>query len=206
MTKTTTAIAIAALVASASAAPVLAQSKGDMTLGLGIHSVMPQGGNSTTTAGLLNVDDNVRPTLTFEYFIADRIGIEVLGAYPFEHDINLVGTGTVAKTKQLPPTISVQYHFVNNSTVTPFVGLGLNYTTFFDTEGVGALAGTSVSLEDSWGLAAHAGVDFQVSDHGSLRIDARYINIETDAEVGGAKIGKVNIDPLVIGAAYVYRF
>ncbi|MCZ4351149.1 outer membrane beta-barrel protein [Roseovarius aestuarii] len=204
MTKTTTAFALAALVASA--APALAQSKGDMTLGFGIHNVMPQGGNSTTAAGLLNVDDNARPTLTFEYFIADRVGVEVLAAYPFEHDINLAGTGKVAKTKHLPPTISLQYHFVNNSTVTPFVGIGINYTTFFDTDGVGALAGTSVSLDDSWGLAAHAGLDFKVSEHGSLRLDARYMNIETDVKVGGAKIGKVNIDPLVVGVAYVHRF
>ncbi|MEB8385971.1 outer membrane beta-barrel protein [Rhodobacteraceae bacterium KMM 6894] len=204
MTKTFSALALAALVASAT--PALAQSKGDMTLGLGIHNVMPQGGNSNTAAGLLNVDDNARPTLTFEYFIADRVGVEVLAAYPFEHDINLAGTGKVAKTKHLPPTISLQYHFVNNSTMTPFVGIGLNYTTFFDTKGVGALAGTSVSLDDSWGLAAHAGVDFKVSDRGSLRVDARYINIQTDAKVGGAKIGKVDIDPLVVGVAYVHRF
>lgn len=204
MTKTTTAFALAALVASA--APALAQNKGDMTLGFGIHNVMPQAGSSTTTAGQISVDDNARPTLTFEYFIADRVGVEILAAYPFEHDINLAGAGKVAKTKHLPPTISLQYHFVNNSPVTPFVGLGLNYTTFFDTDGVGALAGSSVSLDDSWGLAAHAGVDYKISDNGALRFDVRYMNIETDAKVNGAKIGKVAIDPLVVGVAYVHRF
>lgn len=205
MTHKFTALALAALMA-APAAPALAQSKGDMTLGIGIHNVNPQAGNSNTTAGLLNVDDNTRPTLTFEYFIADRVGVEVLAAWPFEHDINLVGTGKVAKTKHLPPTISLQYHFVNNSAMTPFVGVGINYTTFFDTDGVGALAGTSVSLDDSWGIAAHAGVDFKVSERGSLRLDARYMKIATDAKVGGAKIGKVDIDPVIFGVAYVHRF
>lgn len=196
---------LAALLASA-AAPALAQSQGDMTLGIGVHSISPESGNSATAAGLINVDANVRPTFTFEYFVADKIGIELLASWPFEHDINLVGTGKVAKTKHLPPTLSVQYHFTNASSVTPFVGAGVNYTHFFDEKGVGALTGTSVSLDDSWGLALHAGVDFDISERGALRTDVRWINIETDATVGGTPIGKVKIDPWIFGAAYVLKF
>lgn len=198
-------LAAAALLATV-AAPALAQSKGDMTVGIGVHNVNPQGGNSTTTAGQISVGDNTRPTLTFEYFVADKIGIEVLAAWPFEHDIKLAGAGKIGKTKHLPPVLSIQYHFVNQSNVTPFVGLGVNYTTFFDDVGTGALAGARLDLDDSWGFAAHAGVDFKLSERGSLRLDARYIDIGTDVKVNGAKIGKVDIDPFVFGAAYVYRF
>ncbi len=205
MTKRFSAAVLGALL-GITAAPALAQSKGDMTIGLGVHSVTPDSGNSTTTAGLLNVDQNVRPTLTFEYFVADNIGIEVLAAWPFEHDINLVGTGKVAKTKHLPPTISIQYHFTNQSKVTPFVGAGLNYTFFFDDKGVGALAGTAVDLDDSWGLALHAGLDYQIGANASLRADVRYIDIETDVSIGGAPVGKVKIDPWVFGLAYVHKF
>jgi len=130
----------------------------------------------------------------------------VLAALPFEHDINLVGAGQVGKTKHLPPTISLQYHFVNQSRVTPFVGLGINYTTFFDDVGTGALAGAALDLDDSWGIAAHAGLDIKVSDAGALRFDMRYIDIETDVKVNGAAIGKVKIDPFVYGLAYVHTF
>jgi len=203
--KTLTLLTLATALAT-TAAPALAQSKGDMTLGLGLHSVMPTDSNSATTPGLLNVDPNIRPTVTFEYFIADNIGIEVLAAWPFEHDVNLVGTGKVAKTKQLPPTVSLQYHFANSSALTPFVGVGLNYTTFFDETGVGILAGQNVKLSDSWGLAAHAGVDYAVSDRGALRLDVRYIDIETDLRINGVQQGKVKIDPWVVGAAYVIKF
>jgi len=62
------------------ATPVFAQSKGDMTPGLGVHSISPTSSNSATTAGLANVDSNIRPTLTFEYFVADNLGIEVLAS------------------------------------------------------------------------------------------------------------------------------
>jgi outer membrane protein len=192
--------------AIALAAPALAQSKGDMTLGLGVAWINPTDDYSTTTAGGLRAKDNARPSLTFEYFIADRVGIEVLAAWPFEHDIELAGTGTVGKTKHLPPTVSLQYHFVNNSNFTPFVGLGINYTHFWDSKGTGVLAGTAISLDDSWGVAAHAGFDYALSDTTALRADVRWINIETKAKVGGAPVGTVDINPWVFGASYVFKF
>jgi outer membrane protein len=203
MTPRTT-LAATAIIA-AMGAPALAQSKGDMTVGIGVHNVNPQG-SSTTAAGRISVGDNTRPTLTFEYFVADKVGIELLAAWPFEHDISLAGAGKIGKTKHLPPVLSIQYHFVNDSKITPFVGLGVNYTTFFDDVGTGVLAGQRLDLSDSWGLAAHAGVDFKVSERGSLRLDMRYMDIGTDVKVNGVKIGKVDIDPFVFGAAYVYRF
>lgn len=191
------------------AAPALAQSQGDMTLGFGIGWVKPTDSYSATAApgsGLIRVDDNIRPTLTFEYFVADNIGVEVLAAWPFEHKAELQGVGDVVKTKHLPPTVSLNYHFTNNSSVTPFIGAGLNYTHFFDSKGIGALAGTPVSLDDSWGLALNAGVDVAISDRGAIRANVRWIDINTDVKVGGAPIGKVEIDPWVVQMAYVLKF
>ncbi len=177
-----------------------------MLLGLGLGYVAPTNSYSATAPGNLRADDDVRPTLTFEYFIADNIGIEVLAATPFEHDVQLQGVGDVVKTKHLPPTISLQYHFTNNSMMTPFVGAGINYTHFWDETGTGVLLGTPVSLDDSWGFALHAGIDFAISEKAAIRTDVRYIDIETDATVGGAPIGKVKIDPMVFGVSYVMKF
>ena len=202
--KTLTALTLATALAGA-AAPALAQEKGSMPLGIGIAGVLPDG-SSNTAAGSISVGDNVRPTLTFEYFLADNIGVEVLAAWPFEHDIKLAGAGTVGKTKHLPPTISLQYHFTNKSSLTPFVGIGINYTTFWDDKGTGVLAGVPIGLDDSWGLALHAGVDVAINEKSAFRFDVRYIDIETDVKVGGAPIGTVKIDPWVINAAYVMKF
>ncbi|NEK92069.1 MAG: OmpW family protein, partial [Xanthomonas euvesicatoria] len=101
-----------------------------------------------------------------EYFIADNLGIEVLAALPFEHDIALRGLGRVGSTKHLPPVISLQYHFNSQGRLSPFVGAGINYTRFFSTDTRGALAGSELELDDSWGLALHAGVDYKLSDRG----------------------------------------
>ena len=114
------------------AAPAFAQSAGDWTLGLGVHQVDPKSENGTLAGGTLplSVGSDAKPSLTFEYFIRDNLGIEVLAAWPFQHDISVKGVGRVGSTKHLPPTFSLQYHFNDKGVVSPLVGVGLNYTTF----------------------------------------------------------------------------
>jgi len=204
MTKTLTALTLTTAMV-ALAAPALAQERGDFTVGLGLAFVDPTDDYSTTAAGNLRADSDIQPSLTFEYFIADNIGIEVLAATPFSHTVEAQGGGDVVNLKHLPPTVSLQYHFTNSSTVTPFVGAGVNYTFFWDEELVGA-PGTSVSLDDSWGLALHAGLDFDISERAAVRTDVRWINIETDVNVGGTDIGKVTIDPIIWGVSYIMKF
>ena len=196
------------LALAAFAAPALAQSQGDWTLGIGAHVVDPKSDNGSLAGGTLDVevDDDVRPTITFEYFLRDNLGLEVLASLPFDHDIAIDGLGTVGSSRQLPPTVSLQYHFNGGGRVRPFVGAGVNYTTFFSEDTTGALSGSDLKLDDSWGLAAHAGIDFSVGERGAIRIDARWIDIDTDVSLDGADLGTVAIDPLVYGAAYVIRF
>jgi len=207
MQKTFLACALALSLAGA-ATPVLAQSKGDWTLGVGVHAVDPKSGNGRLADGTLpvRVDTDVKPTLTFEYFVRDNLGVEVIAAWPFEHDVSIAGLGTVGSTKQLPPTVSLQYHFNRKGKVSPFLGAGVNYTTFFSEDTRGALAGSKLKLDDSWGLAAHAGVDFALNERSAIRIDARWMDIDTDVKLDGARLGTVNIDPIVYGAAYVMKF
>jgi outer membrane protein len=197
----------AALVLGGLAAPAFAQQAGEWTFAVGAHQVNPKSDNGSVVGGTLDVEvgSNVRPTITAEYFVRDNLGIEVLAAWPFEHDISIKGVGQVGSTKHLPPTVSLQYHF-GEGKVKPFVGAGINYTLFMSEETEGALAGSDLELDDSFGLALHAGIDFKVGEKGAIRIDARWIDIDTDAKLNGVDIGTVNIDPLVYGAAYVFQF
>ncbi|GAB2662031.1 OmpW/AlkL family protein [Arenimonas aestuarii] len=201
----TTPIALA--LALAFSAPALAQQAGDWTISVGAHVVAPKSGNGTLAGGALAADvgDDWRPTVTAEYFFSPNWGLEVLASLPFEHDIELNGV-RAGSTKHLPPTFTLQYHFRNDSIATPFVGAGVNYTRFFDEETTGPLAGTDLSLRPSWGLAAHAGVDFAIGTGKWLRVDARYLDIDTSVKVNGTRVGTVNIDPTVYGAAFVWAF
>ncbi len=190
------------------ALPALAQSQGDWTLGIGAHQVDPKSDNGTLAGGTLplRIDSNVRPTVTFEYFVHQDLGVEVLAALPFEHDISVKGVGKVGSTKHLPPVVSLQYHFNSAGKLSPFVGAGINYTTFFSEKTTGALAGSKLKLDDSWGLAAHAGVDFALTERSALRVDLRWIDIDSKVKVNGSDLGTAHIDPLVYGLAYVMKF
>jgi len=204
--KTLSCLAAAAL--ALAAAPAFAQSAGDWTLGIGLHQVDPKSDNGKLAAGPLPlaVDSDAKPSITFEYFVKDNLGVEVLGALPFKHDISVKGVGKVGQTKHLPPTVTLQYHFNSAGKVSPLLGLGLNYTTFFSEDTQGALAGSKLKLGDSWGLAAHAGLDFKVGEKSAIRVDVRWADIDSKVKVDGAKLGTANIDPLVYGAAYVMKF
>ncbi|MEF9603919.1 outer membrane beta-barrel protein [Paracoccus sp. PXZ] len=199
-------LAIAAALA-ALASPVLAQSQGEWTLGFGIANVNPKSDNGTLAAGTVptSISDSTRPSITFEYFIRDNIGIEVLGALPFKHSIKSNGT-EIGTVKQLPPVISLQYHFDATPQLKPFVGLGVNFTGFWDGEAKGSLAGSELRVKNNWGLAAHVGADYWINERSAIRADLRWIDIGADVELNGAKIGTVDIDPVVAGISYVMKF
>jgi outer membrane protein len=199
-------IAVLALALGA-AAPAFAQQAGEWTFGVGITDINPKSDNGSLVNGTLDVevDNDIKPTFTAEYFVRDNLGIETFMTWPFEHDIAIAGLGRVGSTKLISPTVSLQYHF-GEGTVKPYVGVGVNYTRFGSEETAGPLAGTELELDDSFGLAANAGVDFEIGQNSLIRVNARWIDIDTDAQLNGADIGEVNIDPLVYGVGYVHKF
>ena len=82
------------------------------------------------------------------------------------------GTG-VTDVHIVSPTAFLNYHFGGEGTRwDPFVGVGINYTRFTDTTALPALNGhlgpTRISLSDSWGAAAHAGLVYRWDARWSL--------------------------------------
>ncbi len=188
--------------ATLGAQPALAE-KGDLILRGGAAVVNPKSDNSP----LVNVDEGYSPSIMLTYFLSDNWAIDVLGSLPFKHDINLNGGGKVGETKHLPPTVSLQYHFLPQGAVfRPYVGAGVNFTLFFDEETTGALAGTDLSLDNSFGVAAQIGADFALNDKWAINVDLRWADIDTDASLDGAPLGTVEIDPFVFGVSVAYKF
>lgn len=175
---------------------------GDFLVRVGASYVNPQSDNHP----VVDVESAASASINFTYMMTDIWAIEVLAAYPFKHDIELVGGDKVGSTKHLPPTVNLQYHFNPEKKFQPYVGFGLNYTTFFSEKTTGALAGTSLKLGDSWGLGGQIGFDVMLSDSMFLNFDARYIKIETKAKLDGLSIGTVEINPWVYGAHIGFKF
>jgi outer membrane protein len=98
--------------------------------------------------------------------------------------------------------------------VRPYIGAGINYTLFYSEDAStsleGAVGPTRVSLSDSFGWAAQAGVDIDLSKSMFLNLDIKYIDMDTTARLrttaAGSQRVRVNIDPLVVGAGIGFRF
>jgi len=181
---------------------------GDMFARVTLTNVNPNddaNGFSGAPTVVPEVGDSTRPGATFVYMYDNNIGFEVLAALPFKHEITAAGGSKIGETKQLPPTVSVQYYFNPESKVRPYVGLGLNYTTFFSTESIPAIGG-DLELDDSFGLAAQIGIDYDINEKWFLTADARYINIETTATNDAAGKTDVEINPTVLSIGVGYKF
>jgi len=184
--------------------------KGDWLLRFGLVNVSPNDGSDASSslglpADAIGVEDNTQLYINATWMFTDNLGLDILGATPFTHDITLNGT-KAGETKHLPPTVGIQYHFTPKSNVRPYVGAGINYTTFFSESTTGPLAGTDLSLDDSWGLAAQVGVDVDINKNWFFNADLRYMNIETTATIAGAGSVDVQINPWVYSLGVGTRF
>ncbi|MDR0476974.1 MAG: outer membrane beta-barrel protein [Desulfobulbaceae bacterium] len=173
---------------------------------VGIADVEPKSDNGALAGYQSEISNSVRPSITGEYMITPELGIELLAAWPFHNDVKLASVGTVGGVDVLPPTLSLQYHFLPNWIVSPFVGAGINYTFIYNARAKGIIEGHDLGVDNSWGFAAHAGVDFNLPHNWLITADIRWIQMGGDVTLDGEKIGSVNINPWVWGLSVGYRF
>lgn len=200
--------ALLALGFAATAVPAHAVQKGDWLIRGGLGHVSPTGESVTVpvVGGKLEADDSTNLAVNFTYMLGDNLGVELLGALPFKHDLTHDSLGNLGETKQLPPTLILLYNFAPQSGVHPYVGIGLNYTTFFSEKTTGALAGTSLKLDDSFGLAVEAGVDVDINKDWFFNASLWRMDIDTEAD--SSLLGKfdVAIDPWALFVGVGKRF
>lgn len=229
-------IALAAALASGG---MMAQAyeQGDWVLRAGATTVDPDTDSDDINLPMdvvakADVDDDTQLGIIPMYMVTDKFGVELLAATPFEHDIAADVQGAslsvdAGSTKHLPPTLSVQwYPRGGQDGWQPYIGIGVNYTVFFDedvdnelVDTLGALTGglvdgADLDLDDSFGLAGQVGVDIPFSDRWSVNVGVWYIDIDTEAEItakaAGEQVAKVkfdvDIDPWVYNIGVAYRF
>lgn len=215
----------ASILAMALAAPFAhAYQAGDIILRAGAATVDPHEDssalklNGATLGGQATVDSNTQLGLTGTYMLSDNLGVGLLAATPFEHSVGVKGLGgldgDLADIKHLPPTLTLQYFPLDKSSrLQPYVGAGINYTTFFDedlTSQREAQGFSNLELDDSWGLALEAGVDYMLSDSLLLNASVWYLDIDTTATTDLAGAGQVkvdvDIDPFVYMVGLGYKF
>lgn len=181
-------------------------------------------------AGDVDIGNQYVPELDITYFFTDNIAAELILAVT-PHDVEATGitiepagladaTVDLGDVWLLPPTLTLQYHFRNDSAFKPYVGAGVNVTHFFN-EDEGNVA-DSIDYDPSVGFALQAGLDYDldgVAGGWALNADIKKVWINTDVRVDlssalGPSLGvdevlvdaDVDIDPIIIGVGLGYKF
>jgi len=207
-------------------APTMAYQAGDILLRAGTATVSPESKSddlNDLAGAQASANDNTQLGISGTYMITDQIGVEVLGATPFTHDLEGKGGlagADIGEVKHLPPTISAQYYPLEpSSKLQPYVGAGLNITVFFDEKigaDVPALGYEEIELDESIGLAIQAGVDYEINEQVFVNASIMYAKIGTtatlkdttgnDGALGSETSVDYDLDPMVYRLNVGYKF
>ncbi|WP_067278605.1 OmpW family protein [Mitsuaria sp. 7] len=137
----------------------------------------------------IRVGDATTTGFGYTYRFLPRWSAELALGLPPSHKIYgngvLANAGQIAVVRQMPPTAFVNYHLGEwLPKVHPFVGAGVNYTYFEkkrSTPTGDAISGgpTRITLENSWGLAAHAGFTVAYTKQWSLNATVAYADVRS---------------------------
>lgn len=209
------------------AGPAMAHEAGDFIVRMGGIKVVPDASSDAFDPALpavggleVDVDDDTQLGLTFAYMVTDSIGVELVGATPFTHDIILDTGGdgvVIGETSHLPPTLLAQFYAPQLGPMRAYLGAGVNYTLFFDESIDDAVvsplvggADVDVKLSNSVGFAWEVGADFLINENWLLNASVWNIDIDTEARlyVNDARVDKIDveIDPWVYMVGVGYRF
>jgi len=165
--------------------------------------------------GSVDVSSTFIPELDFTYFFTKNLAAElILGTSKHKistQNSNLTAIGGAANSSidlghvwLLPPTLTLQYHFHPSPVWKPYIGVGANYTIFYN-EDAGPTV-KSVSYKNKFGIAAQLGVDVNVSKSVFFNFDIKQIFLKTNADVDATNLApgldipaKVTLNPFLLG-------
>ena len=173
--------------------------------------ILPDDSSSqiTTVGGEAEIDDAFTLDLDFAYFFTENLAAELTLTYS-RHDVtaNTIALGKVdlGTLDILPPTLTLQYHFLPKNAFRPYIGAGVSYV-LIPNEDPGAV--TSVDYDDGqFGPAIQVGFDYFFTKNWCLNVDIKKVWVDVDVTVNAGAIvhTNVDVDPWLIGVGIGYRF
>jgi outer membrane protein len=196
-------------------------------LGYGYIKVSSQATNFTTNGpafltpqpASFDVGDASTVIASFSRRLNAKWDLELAGGLPPKHEITGNGTlkefGVISNVKQLAPTVFANYKFgAEGSKYRPFLGLGVNYTTFIgrqSTESGNLASGgpTRIDLKSSVGLAAQVGVSYQYKERWTIVANIATAHVTSDLTATTGTIQRkssINFRPVLFAMTTGYSF
>ena len=135
-------------------------------------------------------------------------GPATLGSVPYDGQV-------IATARWLAPTVLLEYKFLSeNSRWRPYIGVGVNYTAFYDRNSTAqgnAVSGgpTKLSLTSSVGPAGTAGVAYNIAGHWHAYASYSVSKVSTDLTADTAGIIRtthINFGPQALVVSVGYSF
>ncbi len=157
-------------------------------------------------ADAVDINSKWIPEFDFTYAFTRNLSAELVLTIPQKQEVRLAGVGGLGSFKHLPPTLLALYNFAPAGKVQPYVGAGLNFTLIFDKDL--KVANVPLDLEDySVGLAAQAGVNFDLGNGMHLNVDVKRAQLRSDVLVkGGPKLTTAKLDPWLFSVGMGWNF
>ncbi len=178
---------------------------GDFVVKLGLTNLvladeidLTVGGAPFAGAGLSTFEHQT-VSAQFAYFFTDTFAVNATLGFP--PTISIYGAGTIGALPMLgkatygPTALTLQWHPVSTGRVRPYVGVGASYMIVFGTQD-GAF--TDLEVQNDFGFAFEAGVDFPLDDRFSLFLDAKKAllrPVATGSFIGAPVVGQTRLDP-----------
>lgn len=155
------------------------------------------GANGVIAGASTNTSTSIIPMLDVAYYLNKNWAIEAICCVAPHH---IQGTGTIAsdfaRAWLFPPSVMLQYHVTNFGAFQPYLGVGVNFTTFWNTRvnndtwsipfapGAPLAAAGGVfstfqyaTVSPSWGVVGQAGFDYMLNDHWGVNLDFKYVGL-----------------------------
>ena len=175
-------------------------------------------GGTATTGGIgTGFEDEGGFGLALNAFLTRNVSGElgaslVQPATDFSPTRGALGQLVGSRMRIVPLTAALQYHFVPDRTVDPYIGVGGAYVMMDAVDAFGGAAGIQdIEFDDKAGLLMNAGVSIGLGGNVGVNFDAKYLSITsegraafTNGTFGGR--GELDVNPLILSVGVRFGF
>ena len=210
------AMALIACAVPAQAEEVQGWRKGDVVVTAGVAAILFDSsaeialGGTRVEGGNIKLSNNTLLSGTVEWFATRNFSVALVAGVP--PTTRVTGTGTLAPSGELGrvkyglASLVARYHLNAAGRVSPYLGAGVCRFIVFSTRD-GSVTG--LKADNAWAPVVQGGIDYHLTRHIGLFVNATYIPVKTHARGlsrGLAMTGNAVLKSAILKGGLSYRF